>query len=48
MISHMESKKTNNLTDTEVGAWGLSKIGEGGQIVQTSSYEINKSWGCNA
>ena len=22
-------------------------MGEGGQKVQTSSYEINKFWGCN-
>ena len=26
---------------------GVGKMGEGGQEVQTSSYKINKSWGCN-
>ena len=27
------------------GVWGGT--GEGGQKVQTSSYKISKSWGCN-
>ena len=27
--------------------WGVGEMGEGGQKVQTSSYKINKSWGCN-
>ena len=26
---------------------GVGKMGEGGQKVQTASYEISKSWGCN-
>lgn len=26
---------------------GIGKIGKGGQKVQTSSYKINESWGCN-
>ena len=25
----------------------MGKMGEGGQKVQSSSYKINKSWGCN-
>ena len=46
--------KPNNVIDTEsmpearIGeagrGWG---VGEGDQKVQTSSYKINKSWGCN-
>ena len=28
-------------------AWGMGKMGEGVQKVQTSSYKINESWGCN-
>ena len=35
----------------QIGGWGgvavVGKMGEGGQKVQTSSYKINKSWGCN-
>ena len=27
--------------------WKVSETGEGGQNVQTSSYKIDKSWGCN-
>ena len=46
--------KPNKVIDTEsmpearIGeagrGWG---VGEGDQKVQTSSYKINKSWGCN-
>ena len=31
----------------EVGGGGVGEIGEGGQKAPTSSYKINKSWGCN-
>ena len=31
----------------EVGNGRVGKMGEGGQKVQTSSYNMNKSWGCN-
>lgn len=27
--------------------WGMGKMSERGPEVQTSSYRINKSWGCN-
>ena len=28
--------------------WGVAdEMGESGQKIQTSSYKINKSWGCN-
>ena len=27
--------------------WGMDQTDEGGQKVQTSSYKISKSWGCN-
>ena len=27
--------------------WGVGEMGEGGEKVQTASYKINKSWGCN-
>ena len=30
-----------------VRKWGVGKMGAEGQMVQTSSYKINKSWGCN-
>ena len=50
----MESKNKNKLIDTEHrsvvakgGRWGLGEMGEGSQKVYTSSYKINKSWGCN-
>ena len=33
--------------EVEVEGWRVGKICEGGQKVQTSSYNINKSWGCN-
>lgn len=26
--------------------WGMGKMGEGGQEVQTSSYEMNMTWVC--
>ena len=47
-----EKKKTKNILDIEnklVVARGqvVGKMGEGGQKVQTSSYKINKSWGCD-
>ena len=29
-----------------MGGGGVSKIGERSQKAQTSSYKINKSWGC--
>ena len=51
----MESKKQIKIIGTEnrmvvargEGCLGVGKTGEGGQVVQTSSYKINKSWGCN-
>ena len=49
----MEPKKTNKLTETddlwlpEVEGWGEGELEEGGQKVQTSSYKINKYYGCN-
>ena len=27
--------------------WRVAKVGEGGQRIMTSSYRINKPWGCN-
>ena len=51
--SYMEPKKTNKLTETddlwlpEVEGWGEGELEEGGQKVQTSSYKINKYYGCN-
>ena len=48
--------KIETLIDTEnklmvargEGGKHVGKIGEGDQEVKTSSYKINKSWGCNA
>ena len=47
-------KTKSKLIDTEnksVVARGgdsdMGKMGKGSQKVQTSSYKINKSWGCN-
>ena len=37
----------NILVDNRGGVWGVNKMGEGGQNVQTSSYKINKYCGCN-
>ena len=40
----------NKLIDTEnrlvvARGWGVGKVGEGSQKVQTSTYKINTSWG---
>ena len=51
---YVESKKQKpELIDTENRLvvvrgreWGMGETGEGGQKVQTSSYKINKYWGC--
>ena len=51
---YVESKKQKpELIDTENRLvvvrgreWGMGEMGEGGQKVQTSSYKINKYWGC--
>ena len=37
----------NRLVVARGKGWGVGEMGEGGQKVQTSSYKINKSWGCN-
>ena len=37
----------NRLVIDRGSRWGVSKMGEGSQKVQASSYKINKSWGCN-
>lgn len=29
------------------GHWEVAEMGDGGQEVQTSSYEMKKSWGCD-
>ena len=49
-----ERERENRLIDTEKRlvvargrGVGCGKIGEGGPKVQTSSYEISKSWGCH-
>ena len=49
----MESKRKKQVQKYKeqiAGCWGRDggKIGEAGQKVQTSSYKMNKSWGCNA
>ena len=31
----------------ESGGWGKGLFDEGGQKIQSSSYKISKSWGCN-
>ena len=43
-------KQTNKLMETEsrlVVAEGRGETGEGGRMVQTSSYKMSKFWGCN-
>ena len=52
MLKQQEQQQQNELIDTEnrlVVARCVcgGEMGEGGQMVQTSSYKINKSWGCN-
>ena len=53
-ISLMYEKRKNELIETEnrfVVARGEGRelqMGKGSQEVQTSSYKIKKSWGCNA
>ena len=46
-----KQKKKNELTETEqIGdcqRQGMEEMKEDGQKVQTSSYKINKFWGCN-
>ena len=45
-----KKKKTqteNRLVVAIKMGWGVGKMGEEGQKVQTSSYKINKSWGYN-
>ena len=37
----------NRLVVTRGSEGGLGKVCEGGQKVQTSSYKISMSWGCN-
>ena len=43
----------NRLVAARGRRWGVGRVGagakmsEGGQKLLTSSYEINKSWGCN-
>ena len=37
----------NRLVVTRGGEWVVGKMCEGGQKIQTCSYKINKSWGCN-
>ena len=49
---YVESKQTKTeLIDREqtggCQGWGVDKMGEGCQKVQTSCYKINKLWGCN-
>ena len=39
--------RENRLAVSRVRAGEVSKITEGDQKVQTSSYKINKSWGCH-
>ena len=50
-VESKKQKEINKLVDAEVrsvvargSGWGLGKMDEG---VQTCSYKINKSWGCN-
>ena len=48
MASKTKSKlRKNRLVVDSEGSLGLGKIGEGGQKVQTSSYEISEVWGYN-
>ena len=46
------TKKTPEFTDTENRLMGCQRwemeVGKGGQKIQTSSYKVNKSRGCNA
>ena len=37
----------NRLVITRGEGWGAGEMHEGGQKVQTSSYNINTFWGCN-
>ena len=57
-MCHLKNKQYTKFTDTEQNGscqrWWVGgccrevgEMGAGGQKVQTSSYKINKSWGCN-
>ena len=37
----------NRLVASKSWGWGVDKMGEGGQNVQTSSYKIKRPWECN-
>ena len=40
--------RENRLVVARGGAWGMDfEMGKRSQKVQTSSYKINESWGCN-
>jgi len=43
----IESKNRLVVGRDEVGRGNVGEMGEGDQKVQTSSYKINKLWGCN-
>lgn len=42
-----QKKKKAHWNRDHIGGCQVGEIGEGGQKVQTSSYKINNSWGCN-
>ena len=44
--AHRVKEQTGCCSD-EVGRGNGHEMGEGGQKLQTSSYKINKLWGCN-
>lgn len=45
--TYRQREQTGSLTGMQVHVCVL-KIGESGQKLQSISYKINKSWGCNA
>ena len=47
IISFIGRIKTNQPTQAQRQGVGVGDMAEGGEKAQTTSYKINKSWGCN-